>query len=408
MKAICFYFQVHQPFRLRKDYNFFSIGNTDHDYEDQKTNEEIILKVSKKCYLPTNRLMLKLIKQYKERFKISYSISGTALEQFMLYAPEVIDSFKELVDTGNVELIHETYYHSLAFLKSSEEFIEQINLHSNLLKKIFGTSGGASTTFRNTELIYNNKISNIAKHLGFKTILTEGCDAILALRSPNFVYSAKGNKNIKLLLKNYKLSDDIAFRFSDKSWKDYPLTPVKYAKWIKQVAAKEDVINLFMDYETFGEHQWEESGIFNFLEKFPQHMLEENKKSDKCEYQFMTPSEVVEKFPSKGELDVENYISWADKERDISAWVGNSMQNCAFDFAFSLEEMVKATKNKDIIHTWRKLQTSDHYYYVSLKSKGDGDIHNYFSPYVSPHDAFITYTNVLNDLKLSLEKSRKN
>ncbi|HLE11450.1 MAG: alpha-amylase [Bdellovibrionales bacterium RIFOXYD12_FULL_39_22] len=405
MKAICFYFQVHQPFRLKKDFDFFAIGSCKgpDGYEDSKTNRDIIVKVANKCYLPANRLILKLIKRHKERFKVSYSISGTALEQFSLYAPEVIDSFRELIASGNVELIHESYYHSLAFLKSPEEFIEQINLHNKLLENVFGPAAARGTTFRNTELIYSNKIAQIVKHLGYKTILTEGSDSVLGLRSPNFVYNAKGNKNIRLLLKNYKLSDDIAFRFSDRKWKDYPLAPEKYARWIRQVATHDDVINLFMDYETFGEHQWEDSGIFKFLEEFPQEILEGHLSRGK--YLFMTPSEVASTFPVKGELDVENYISWADKERDLSAWMGNSMQNCAFDFAFSLESMVKASGNLDVIHTWRKLQSSDHFYYASIKNSSDGDIHNYFSPYASPHDAFITYTNVLNDLKLQLDRN---
>ncbi|MBF0314944.1 MAG: polysaccharide deacetylase family protein [Oligoflexia bacterium] len=392
--SVCFYFQVHQPFRLRKDYNFFSIG-PDHSYEDVNSNRSILLKIANKCYLPTNNLMLKLINRHKGAFKISYSISGVILEQFELYAPHVLDSFKALVDTGCVELINETYYHSLSFLKSKDEFREQVTAHKNKIRELFGYN---CTTFRNTELIYNNELAAEVEKMGYKTILAEGIERILGWRSPNFVYYPASAPKLKLLLKNYRLSDDIAFRFSNRGWHDFPLTAEKYASWVHSIAGNGEVIGLFMDYETFGEHQWEDTGIFNFMEALPEKIFAHP------DYRFQTPSEVAQTYPPVGPIDSVHYVSWADIDRDLSAWLGNPMQDSALEFAYSLESAVKKTQDPALIHTWRKLLTSDHYYYVCTKWFNDGDVHKYFNPYENPYDAYMVYINVLNDLKLTLKQ----
>lgn len=392
--SVCFYFQVHQPFRLRKDYHFFSIG-PDHNYEDYEANKNILLKVANKCYLPTNQLMLDLIKKHQGRFKISYSISGLALEQFELYAPHVLDSFKALVDTGHVELINETYYHSLSFLKSKEEFREQVWAHRDKIQKLFGVT---PTTFRNTELIYNNEIAMEVEKMGFDTILAEGVDRVLGWRSPNFIYNPITAPNLKLLLKNYRLSDDVAFRFSNRGWDEYPLTADRFARWVHAVAGNGETVNLFMDYETFGEHQWADTGIFEFLKVLPDKIFAHP------DFLFQTPSEVAKNYNSVGSLDIHNYISWADTDRDLSAWLGNPLQDSALDLAYSMEGPIKSSGDINLIHTWRKLLTSDHYYYACTKWFNDGDVHKYFNPYDTPYDAYMVYINVLNDLKLTLRE----
>lgn len=395
--AICLYFQVHQPFRLRRDYSFFSIG-PDHQYEDHYLNKKIMRKVAQNCYLPMNELVLQLIKKHGNDFKLTYSISGLALEQFALYTPEVIESFEALVSTGNVELLSETYYHSLAFIKSPDEFIEQIKMHRQKIQKIFQIT---PTVFRNTELIYNNDIASIAEKMGFQGIIAEGCEQLLGQKKANYVYRPSNCKKIKLLLKNPHLSDDISFRFSNKHWKHYPLTTQKYYNWIKKAGNQADVINLCMDYETFGEHQSKETGIFNFFKELPQKILSEKK------FIFMTPSQIIQEYPPKGTINAPEYTSWADSSKDLSAWLGNPMQNSAFNFCYSLEKMVKKSRNYHLLHKWRKLLSSDHTYYTCTKQDNDGDIHNYFNPYGSPHNAFLIYTNVLNDLKLVLEKENE-
>jgi len=390
---ICFYFQVHQPFRIRKDYHFFDIGH-DFNYEDHHENKRIMQRVAQKCYLPANYLMLNLIKRYQGNFKISYSISGSALEQFEKYAPEVLDSFHALVETGHVELLGETNYHSLAFLKSKDEFKKQVEIHRQKIKSTFGVW---PTTFRNTELIYNDDLAATVGQMGFKTILAEGADHILNWRSPNFVYNPANDFKMKLLLKNYRLSDDIAFRFSSRDWKGYPLTAEKYASWLHSLSGNGEVVGLFMDYETFGEHQWKETGIFDFLEKLPEEVLKHPN------FRFRTPSEISRDISPVSRLEIPHFVSWADTERNLSAWLGNPLQNSAFDFLYSLERPVLESKDLNLIHTWRKLQTSDHFYYLCTKWFNDGDVHKYFNPFGSPYDAFISYTNVLNDLKVRLE-----
>lgn len=400
MPSICFYFQVHQPLRVKR-YRVFDIG-LDHDYfndvsETNLNNSKILDKVAQKSYLPANELMLSLLKKHKE-FKIAYSLSGIAMEQMENFNPKVLDSFKRLVDTGRVEILSETYYHSLSFFYSKAEFESQVELHRAKIKKLFKIN---PRVFRNTELAYSNELAMWADEKGYKAIVAEGWDSFLGWRSPNFVYEPVNTKNIKLLLKNYKLSDDMAFRFSEKSWRSWPLTAEKYADWITSMNGNAEVINLFMDYETLGEHQWKEQGIFDFMQNLPNELL---KRRDN---DFVTPSEAVERYPAKDKIDVPYVVTWADTERDLSAWVGNEMQTAAINYIYSLEDKVKRSSNKNIIDDWRRLQTSDHFYYMCTKWFSDGDVHKYFNPYDSPYDAFIAYMNAANDLRLRIKKANK-
>ncbi len=392
---ICIYFQVHQPYRVKK-YRVFDIGNNSSyfnaDDQTDLNNRKVFEKVANKCYLPANKIFLELL-QKNPQFKISYSLSGVFMEQAEEFMPEVIESFQKLVATGRVEILDETYYHSLSFLYSREEFESQIKLHRKKVEELFNVT---PTVFRNTELIYNDYIGQIVEGLGYKGILTEGADKILGWQSPNYLYKAYGTQNLKLLLKNYKLSDDVAFRFSEKTWKEHPLTVDKYVQWLN--IPQGDVINLFMDYETFGEHQWEDSGIFEFLKHFPGEVLKNPHNA------FMTPSEAVEKLNTVSELSVPNYISWADTERDLSAWMSNSIQHDAMQKLFQLEKRVIGSSDPVLIHDWRKLTTSDHFYYMCTKWFSDGDVHKYFNPYETPYDAFITFMNVLKDLELRLSQ----
>lgn len=392
MPSVCLYFQVHQPFRL-KPYDCFQIGY-DSSYEDEPRNREILERVSRKCYLPANQAMLKLINQHKGKFKIAYSLSGTVIEQLEKYQPKVLKSFKALAETGCVEFLSETYYHSLSFLYSKKEFMRQVDKHK---AKIFEHFKKVPEVFRNTELIYNNEIANFVSAMGYKAILCEGLDPVLGYRSPNFLYHPLANANIQCLLKNYKLSDDIAFRFSDKGWSEWPLTAAKFGHWMHQTAGNGEIVNIFMDYETFGEHQWPETGIFEFLRQFPAEILKHP------DFNFQTPSEIIQRYKSRGEYDVPNLSSWADLERDLSAWLGNSLQHDAMERIYSLEEEVKKTGDEDLLDHWAKLLTSDHFYYMSTKYWNDGDVHKYFSHYDSPYDAYINYMNVVTDMEHRLE-----
>ena len=387
MTNVCMYFQVHQPFRMRK-YNVFDIGHNN-QYFDEKKNKEVMQKVAKKCYLPANRVLRNLIAKHHD-FKVAFSISGMAMEQFQKYSPAVLDSFEELAATGAVEFLNETYHHSLAFLHDQQEFAEQVRMHQRLIKERFGQK---PSVFRNTELVYNNNLAKTVQEMGYKAVLAEGADHILGTRSPNVVYSPKTAKRMRLLLKNYRLSDDIAFRFSDKNWSGYPMTAKKYADWLAPILG--DSINLFMDYETFGEHQWEDTGIFTFL----QHLPAELKKKG---ISFHWPSELAKVEP-KEELDIHTPVSWADIERDTSAWLGNRMQNAAAERLYALRKDVLASRDSTLIDAWRKLSTSDHFYYMCTKWFNDGDVHKYFNPYDSPYEAFIAYMNILNDLILRVK-----
>ncbi|OHB76768.1 MAG: alpha-amylase, partial [Planctomycetes bacterium RBG_16_55_9] len=386
MPSVCFYFQVHQPVRLRH----YTVFDKDDQYFDDRKNNEICRKVANKCYLPANRLLLRLIRQFQGKFRIAYSITGVLLEQFQRYAPEVLSTFDALAETGCVEFLAETYYHSLSFLYSRGEFIEQINKHVDTIEHFFGQR---PKVFRNTELIYNNDLAALVESMNcFDAIITEGADHILGYRSSNFVYRPKGCDRLKLLLKNYSLSDDIAFRFSNRHWTQWPLTAEKFAQWIHNVNGCGNVVNLFMDYETFGEHQWKDTGIFDFIRHLPGEILKHPDNN------FKTPSQVVQCYSSVDTVDVPHIISWADTERDLSAWLGNPMQSNAIHELYRLEKMIKETNDERIIGDWRKLQASDHFYYMCTKYFSDGDVHKYFNPYDSPYDSYINYMNVLGHL----------
>jgi len=399
MASICLYFHVHQPLRIKR-YKVFDVGN-DHNYfndesETKLNNKWILSKVARKSYLPTNKILLDLLKKHKE-FKIAYSFSGIILEQLEEDLPEVLNSFRSLIDTGRVEVLAETYHHSLAFFYSKKEFERQVKKHQDIVARILNTE---SRVFRNTELAYNNDLAQWADKKGYDAILAEGWDEFLGWRSPNFLYRPKGTKDIKLLLKNYKLSDDIAFRFSDKSWSEWPLTSEKFADWVSSVNGNGEVVNLFMDYETFGEHQWEDKGIFEFLKSLPGQLLKHP------DNDFVTPSEAARKFEARDVVNVPQVVTWADTERDLSAWTGNKIQSSAIDHIYSMEDKILETKNKSIIEDWRRLQTSDHFYYMCTKWFADGDVHKYFNPYESPYDAFISYMNALKDLELRVRSQK--
>ena len=384
MASVCFYFQVHQPFRLRR----YSVFDTSHAYFDEAKNAEICRKVANKCYLPANQCIYDLIRLHEGRFKVSYSLTGVVLDQFAAYYPDVLESFKRLAGTGCVEFIAETYHHSLSFLYSRVEFAEQVKMQQDLMHELFGCK---STTFRNTELIYNNEVARAAHEMGFKAIIAEGADHLLGYRSPNFVYRPPGAP-IKVLLKNFRLSDDIAFRFGNRGWAEWPLTAEKFAGWVNQVNGNGYTVNLFMDYETFGEHQWSDTGIFDFLYHLPGEVLKHP------DNDFKTPAEVAVTYEPVGVYDAHHLISWADTERDLSAWLGNAMQSNALQEAYNLEKAVKETNDPDLLADWRRLLTSDHFYYMCTKYFADGDVHKYFNPYESPYDSYINFMNVLDNV----------
>ena len=394
MKTVCLYFQVHQPWRL-KTYRFFQMGN-DHNYLDDFTNRAIMQKVARECYLPMNALLLSLINENKGAFKVSFSLTGSAVEQFKAYAPEVLESFKKLAETGCVEFLGETYSHSLASLASAEEFKNEVKLHTKMLKDELGVK---PTAFRNTELIYSDDIAKMVEDMGFKTMLAEGAKHILGWKSPNFVYTDANDNKLRLLLRNYKLSDDIAFRFSNEGWPEWPLTADKFAGWV--AAETGDVVNLFMDYETFGEHQKASTGIFDFFKALPAAMLATG------EVEFATVSEASKKLQPVAVLHSPHAMSWADEERDVTAWLGNDLQNEAFAKLYALAPKVKKAKNKDFEYVWHFMQNSDHFYYMATKWFSDGDVHSYFNPYGSAYEAFINYMNVLSDFDIELSKVSK-
>lgn len=385
MKTICFYFQIHQPFRLKR-YRFFDIG-ADHYYYDDFNNENILQRVAANSFLPANQTILEMIQANNGKFKVAFSISGVALDQLEMHAPEVIDSFRQLAKTNCVEFLSETYSHALCSVKDPVEFKSQIELHSKRIESLFGKK---PKVFRNTELIYSDEVGEMVAALGYKTILTEGAKHVLGWKSPNFVYQSAVNPNIKLLLKNSKLSDDITFRFSDHHWNEYPLTADKFINWIDAIPENEQLINLFMNYETFGNLQPKESGIFEFLKALP-HFAEQKGIT------FSTPSEVAAKLKPVEALSIPYLISWADEERDLSAWLGNTLQNEAFEKIYSLGERVRMIKDRGILKDWLYLQTSDHFFYMSTKRASDGAVHQHFSPYESPFEAFTNYMNVLSD-----------
>ena len=392
-KSICLYFQVHQPTRLRQ-YRFFDIGKDSHYYDDF-ANRSILRRIATKCYLPMNQLLLDAIKKNGGKFKVAFSISGSAMEQFERYAPDVVDSFRALAASGCVEFLSETYYHSLASLNSPSEFEHQVLKHKAAVERLFGVT---PRTFRNTELIYSNDIGKAVSKLGFKTMLTEGAKHILGWRSPNFIYSGETARSMKLLLRNAPLSDDIAFRFSNREWEDWPLTTDKYLSWLKQ--ADGELINLFMDYETFGEHQSADSGIFDFMGYLPEAVISDGT------FEFVTPSEAASKHKSVSSLDVPDAISWADEERDLSAWLGNELQKEACQKVYAMTEKLSIVNDEELWSDFGRLQESDHFYYMCTKFFSDGEVHKYFNPYDTPYEAFINYMNVLSDFQIRLDEKK--
>lgn len=387
MTSVVFYFQIHQPFRLRR-YTFFDIG-VRRDYFDDAENERLLQRVAAKCYRPMNQLLLRLIERHGGAFRCSYSISGTALDQFERWAPEVIGQFQALAATGCVEFLGETSHHSLAFLADPDEFAAQVSSHADRIERLCGRR---PTTFRNTELVSDNRVARAAEELGFRAMLAEGADHLLGWRSPHRVYRPEGCERLKALLRSYRLSDDIAFRFSNRAWSEWPLSAERFASWVHEVEGDDAVIGLFMDYETFGEHQWEDTGIFAFMEHLPAAILA------RPGYRFETPAEATDRLDPVGRLDIPYPVSWADMERDLTAWLGNHMQRAAMEALYQVGAAVRAARQPELLAAWRMLTTSDHLYYMCTKWFSDGDVHKYFSPYGTPHDAFIAFMNVLDDL----------
>lgn len=386
MRSICLYFQVHQPFRLRT-YRFFNIGQ-DHYYYDDYQNRHIIKRVAEKSYLPANKLMLDLINEFGSAFRISFSLSGTALEQLEMHVPEVIQSFRKLADTGQVEFLAETYAHSLASLGNKEEFYRQVDLHRQKIESLFGVK---PVTFRNTELIYSDRIGEMVADMGFHTMMTEGAKHILGWKSPNFMYCNNINPKLKVLLRNFRLSDDLTFRFSNPEWSEWPLTADKFVKWLNAIDAKEEVVNLFLDYETIGEHQWKETGIFDFFKHLPNAVLTNSN------FTFNTPEDLYSKLQPVSAISVPHPISWADEERDLTAWLGNELQDEAFAKLYAVANTVANSSDRALQKDWLYLQTSNHFYYMCTKWFSAGEVHKYFNPYGSPYEAFINYMNVLSD-----------
>ena len=386
-KSICIYFQIHHPERLRK-YQFFDIGKK-HNYFDNYANRSELEDLAENCYLPANALLLELIKKYEGKFKVAFSITGSAIDQLEMHTPEVIRSFQELAATGCVEFLAETYSHSLASLsEDTDEFEQQVKRHSNAIKQLFGKK---PVTFRNTSLIYSDKIGERVAKLGFKTMLTDGAKHVLGWKSPNFVYKNALNENLNLLLKNSKLSDDIATHFSDRNWSEYPLSSEKYASWVESSLQDTDVLNLFMNYEVIGYYNNAQSGIFDFLRYFIKNI------SANPNYQFLLPKEVAKKHPAKGVLPVPYPISWTDEERDITSWLGNELQKEAFSELFKVQPLVRKKKNAELIEDYSRLQGSEHFYFMRTKLFSGTDYHKYLLPYDSPYEAFINYMNVLSD-----------
>ena len=392
MKSICFYFQIHQPFRLRT-YRFFDIGN-DHYYYDDFMNDDIVSRIAQRSYLPANETIKEMINTYGKKFKVAFSISGTALEQFEQFVPEFIDSMKELVATGCVEFLSETYAHSLSSLSDPEEFRQQVAAHDEKIQQLFGVT---PKVFRNTELIYSDDIASMVYAMGFKGMIADGAKHILGWKSPNYLYSSVSAPKLKLLLKNSRFSDDISFRFSNSEWNEYPLTADKFINWINGLPQEEQIVNLFMNYETLGELQPRESGIFEFLKALPRFAFEND-------VNFITPSEAISKLKPVAQLSVPTPMSWADEARDTSAWLGNNLQNEAFHKLYSIAERVRLCEDRKLKQDWYYLQASDHFYYMCTKHFNDGSVHSHYSPYDTPFAAFTNYMNVLSDFIVRVEE----
>ncbi|MEM2103460.1 MAG: DUF5752 family protein [Candidatus Bathyarchaeia archaeon] len=402
MTDIVFVFEVHQPHRLRKE--FFWNGELFKRvrkkeflpyYFDLTLDREIFQRACKKCYFPANQIILNLIDKHKndkKQVKFSFSLSGTFLEQCEMFNKDLLESFKQLADTGCTEFLSQTYYHSLAGLyPEKSEFIEQVKMHRQTVKDLLGYT---PRIFENTELIYNNAIAKKAEEQGFIGIYAEGAERILHGKSPNYIYKPKGCKKIKVLLRNYKLTDDVGFRFSARWWSEWPLTAEKYAGWL--AAALGQCINIFPDYETFGEHHWPETGIHEFLKHLPIEIL-------KYEHLHMaTPSEVAAKYEHVGEIDVPEHggtVSWADTNRDTSGWLGNAMQWAYYTSVKRFEPLVKESEDKDFLRIWRYFQTSDHLYYMFTAGGAPGEVHSYFNPFKTPVDAYIAAQTAILDFE---------
>ena len=394
MRTICMYFQIHQPFRLRR-YRFFDIGN-EHYYYDDYSNESVLRKISDTCYLPANKVLLSSIREYGDKFKVAFSISGPALDQFELYAPDVLESFKELAATGQVEFLCETDAHSLVSLNNRDEFEKQVNNHKLKIHRLFGQT---PVVFRNTELIYSDLIGSYIADMGFEAMITEGAKQILGWKSPDYIYCNALNPRLKLLLRNFKLSDDISFRFSNRKWNEYPLTTEKFAHWLNAIDHKRENINLFVDYQTFGSRQSVDSGIFDFLRYLPGTIFK------LTNFNFWTPSEVARFHQPVAPVSVQYPISWSDEERDITSWLGNDLQNEAFSKLYNLRELVLECPDPKIQIDWKYLQSSDHFFYMSTKFFSDRPILSYVNPFESPYDAFINYMNVLNDFTIRVKNT---
>ncbi|MBD5300898.1 MAG: polysaccharide deacetylase family protein [Bacteroides sp.] len=392
MKAICFYFQIHQPFRLKR-YRFFDIGN-DHYYYDDFANDDIVTRIAQRSYIPAAETLLRMIEATNGKFKCAISVTGTALEQFEQYVPEFIDLLKKLADTGCVEFLAETYAHSLSSLADPEEFANQVKVHDEKIKELFGQT---PKVFRNTELIYSDELAPQILDMGYKGVITEGAKHILGWKSPNYVYCAASAPKLKILLKNNKFSDDISDRFSNTAWDEYPLTADKYIDWIASTPAEEQIVNLFMNLEVFGDFQPRETGIFQFLEALPRFAEERG-------VEFWTPTTAVTKLKPVAELSVLHPISWADEARDTSAWLGNKLQNEAFNKLYSVSERVRLCEDRRLKQDWYYLQGSDHFFYMSTKNMHDGSVHSQFSPYDTPFEAFTNYMNVLADFIVRVEE----
>ncbi len=398
MRAICLYLHIHQPIRYQ-EYSIFDVSNNSNyfnsDYDARQSNQRIFDKVTKKSYRPMLDLLEAKMQEFPD-FKVSFSITGTWLIQAEKWAPDLIEIIKHMVKRGQAEIVDETFYHSLAFFFNREEFENQVRFHTEKIEELFGVK---PQIFRNTELSYNDELAKWAEKKGYKGILAEGWDKVLGWRSPNFVYRPAGCEKIKLLLKNYRLSDDIAFRFSNRNWSEWPLTVKKYQNWIDNDCLRGNLINLFMDFETFGEHQWADTGIFNFINEFISSWLSE------YDNKFVTVSEACDLMEPVDEVSMPKTITWADTERDLSAWLSNSLQNSASDAIYELRERVLNTGDSKLISDWRLLTTSDHPYSMCTKYWNDGDVHAYFSAYASPYESFMYFMNILHDLEYRLSKS---
>ena len=391
MKKICLNFQIHQPFRLKR-YRFFNINN-DHYYYDDYANESYIRRLVETSYIPANVILLDAIKNHKDKFKISFSISGTALDQFELYAPDILATFRAMAETGCVEFLAGTDAYSLSSLVNRDEFFAQVKAHKAKIERLFGIP--ASKVFCNSNMVYSNEIGAMVEEMGFQGALTEGAKHILGWKSPNFVYCSASNPRLKLLLRNYKLSDDIRFNFSSPTWSEYPLTAEKLVYWMEILDSKEEVINISLDYSTFGEKQAASTGIFDFLRHLP-------KVAIKKKLSFVTPDDLL-KLQPVAPLSVHYPISWTDEERDLTAWQGNELQIEAFEKLYKLAERVKQTPDPKVQIDWKYMQTSDHFRFMSTKFYSTGRRTPY-NPYESPYDAFINYMNVLSDFSMQLQK----